>query len=401
MENETPSWTEMSNQLLNTWTAVGTQMWQGWFDMMGVAAKPPMTDMKVGLESVTERLVDNQQLVARLLRLSFNAWQEMLPKVESGADWQQSMNQYVQQIKSQVDEFSAGSLKINQDIAELWKLYLQETQKVSKLWVSSLGSVMSPLGQAAWNGGSEPWIELNNLYWNFLYEETFGSLMQSPLLGPTREFNGKLLRSFDAWTKLYRASIDYQVLLADIQVQSFDALMKDLVARAEKGEPVQEWRKFQQIWGQVADDVFEKAFCSEDNLKIRGRFLNALNTYRIHQQGLMEVWMKQMDLPVRSEVDEVHKSIYELRKEVKALKKALAKYESQETATPSAVSEPATESALASSLVTQTSETTPEADPNPVPEQSPESPAEMADASHSPSPGKTTSKSTARRQSKP
>jgi polyhydroxyalkanoate synthase subunit PhaE len=32
-------------------------------------------------------------------------------------------------------------------------------------------------------------------------------------------------------------------------------------------------------------------------------------------------------MPVRSEVDEMHKNIYELRKEVKTLKKSLAKYE--------------------------------------------------------------------------
>jgi archaellum component FlaC len=36
--------------------------------------------------------------------------------------------------------------------------------------------------------------------------------------------------------------------------------------------------------------------------------------------------MKMMNLPIRSEVDEIHKNIYELRKEVKSLKKKLAQY---------------------------------------------------------------------------
>jgi hypothetical protein len=112
-------------------------------------------------------------------------------------------------------------------------------------------------------------------------------------------------------------------------VQSFEELMRELISLAEKGEPVKDWRKFQQLWGQVADGVFEKAFCQEENLKVRGRFVNSLNAYRLHQQGLMEVWMKAMDMPLRSEVDEVHKTIYELRKEVKNLKKSLARYEAQ------------------------------------------------------------------------
>jgi class III poly(R)-hydroxyalkanoic acid synthase PhaE subunit len=164
--------------------------------------------------------------------------------------------------------------------------------------------------------------------------------MQSPLLGPTREFNGKLLRTFDAWVDLYRASIDYQTLLTDIQIRSFEELMKQLVTLAEKGEPIQDWRQFQQLWGRLADEVFEKAFCSENNLKVRGRFLNALNTYRIYQQDLTELWLKQINLPSRTEVDEVHKNIYELRKEVKALKKTLAKYEAREKATTAEPTEP-------------------------------------------------------------
>ena len=110
--------------------------------------------------------------------------------------------------------------------------------------------------------------------------------------------------------------------------------MRELISLAEKGEKVKDWRQFQQLWGRVADQVFEKAFCDEENLKVRGRFLNALNTYRLYQQDLMEVWMKMMNLPSRGEIDEVHKTVYELRKEVKQLKKALAKYESQAAPPP-------------------------------------------------------------------
>jgi len=51
-------------------------------------------------------------------------------------------------------------------------------------------------------------------------------------------------------------------------------------------------------------------------------------TYRLQQQQLVEVFLKMNDLPVRSEVDEVHRSIYELRKEIKSLKKALAESQS-------------------------------------------------------------------------
>ena len=48
----------------------------------------------------------------------------------------------------------------------------------------------------------------------------------------------------------------------------------------------------------------------------------------------MEVVLKWNELPTRSEVDEIHHSIYQLRKEVKSLKQAFTesqKYRDQES----------------------------------------------------------------------
>lgn len=323
MENNKTHWTEMANNMVNTWAETGTQMWKGWFDLMGLTPIPePVTDAKPAFKYVAQRFVDNQELFVRFLKLSFNAWMEIFPKVESGEDWQEVLRKYTEQMRQQLEQFFSGTLKASQDTTQLWQLYLKETQKFSQLWLSALSSSMGPIGKTM-TGTAEPWIELNNLYWNLLYEESFGSLMQSPILGPTREFNGKLLRAFDAWTKLYRATIDYQVVLSDVQVRSFEELMRELVSLVGKGKKIEDWREFQDLWSRVADDVFAEEFCSEDNLKVRGRFLNALNTYRLYQQELMELWMKAMNVPVRSEVDEVHKNIYELRKEVKMLKASL------------------------------------------------------------------------------
>ena len=321
MEKETTGWSDIADSLVNTWSETGTQIWKSWYTLMGaVPTREAVADTKPEAKYVAQRFVDNQELLTRLLQLSFNAWQEIWPKVEAGEDWQQVLSKYSSQMRQQIEDFSVGTLKASQDVAQLWQLYIKEMQKFNQLWATSLETSWEPISKTV-TGTPQPWLELNNLYWNLLYEETFGSLMRSPILGPSREFNNKLLRTFDTWNNLYQASINYQVVLADVQLRSFEQLMWELISLAEKDEKVEDWRQFQQLWSRVADEVFEQEFCSEDNLKIRGKFLNALNTYKLQQQELMELWLKTMNLPVRSEVDEVHKNIYELRKEVKILKK--------------------------------------------------------------------------------
>lgn len=326
-KEETMAWSEMANKAVNTWAETGTQMWKSWLDLMGSAYnKEGIAASNSYYQEVQERFLNNQQLLMRFLSLSVKAWQDIFPKVESGDNWQETLNKYTEEMRNQLSNYTSGAIKINQDAAELWQLYIKEMQKFSQLSLDPLGMFIAPT-RLAMTGNSSAWIELNNHYWNLLYEESFGSLMKSPILGPTREFNGKLLAGFEAWKNLYKASINYQIVLADIQVRSFEALMGELVTKAEKGDTVQNWRQFQQIWSEVSDTVFEEAFCQEENLKIRGNFINALNSYRLKQQELMELSMKMMNMPVRSEIDEIHKTIYELRKEVKTLKKALAKYE--------------------------------------------------------------------------
>jgi class III poly(R)-hydroxyalkanoic acid synthase PhaE subunit len=209
-----------------------------------------------------------------------------------------------------------------QNQVELWQLYVKGLQKLSQLWAELLRQSLEIASRSALGDRSAA-MELTNLYWD-IYENTFGSFLLSPSLGYTREFNNKLLQGFDTWINFYKASFDYQLVLVDVWVKTFEELMRELVSSQEKSETVQTWRQFLQIWSSVFDRVFAQTFGSEDALQIRGKFLNAAMTYRLQQQQLMEAFLKMNDLPVRSEVDEIHRSIYELRKEVKNLKKALA-----------------------------------------------------------------------------
>ncbi len=164
--------------------------------------------------------------------------------------------------------------------------------------------------------------EVTNLYWD-IYEKTFGSVLQSPSLGYTREFNNKLFKSFDAWINFSKASVDYQLVLVEVWLKAFEELTRELASSKEKDETIQNWQQFLQVWSSVFDRVFAQTFRSEDALESQGKFLNSAMTYRLHQQQLMEVFLKMYDLPTRSEVDEIHRSLYELRKEIKSLKKSL------------------------------------------------------------------------------
>ncbi len=90
MEKETTAWSEMANNLANTWVETGNQMWKSWFSLMDLApTSDTVTELKPELKYAAQRFANNQELFVRFIKLSFNAWKEIFPKVEAGEDWQQ------------------------------------------------------------------------------------------------------------------------------------------------------------------------------------------------------------------------------------------------------------------------------------------------------------------------
>lgn len=331
-----------SRTLTDIWVEAQKQIWESWSATMQAASAsasfyPDLVEQwrklaTYGLEAWTaiatppsqnasRQLLAAQAATIRFLEFSIDAWKAMAPRLEAGEDWQSILRHYTEQFTQQLVHIPAGMLAADQNINDLWKLYLAEIENVVKPWINSLHHKPDHLGEALLGGGSEL-VELTNLYWD-AYERTFGRLVESPRMGFTRELDEKLLRGFDAWTDFRRASLDYQLILADIWSRVFEKVMHELVALNAQGKSIQGLRDLLRLWTDVADRELETAFQSEAYVAAQARLFNVTMQYRLREQAIMETYLKMSYIPTRSEVDEVHRSIYELRKEVKALKKAL------------------------------------------------------------------------------
>ncbi|HIK10658.1 MAG TPA: class III poly(R)-hydroxyalkanoic acid synthase subunit PhaE [Oscillatoriaceae cyanobacterium M33_DOE_052] len=339
---------DTAEHLMKTWVETERQMWKNWIGMMrGVSISEAQGESRgnaiPGFQDWTQRMVESRELMGRFFALSMQAWKDLSPKGESSGDtganhqegsaspedvrshwdseWQSLLNKYAQLGRSLYQQFP-WSKAMPEDSGQLWQLYLQEVQKWIPIWTEPMLGALAPMSRAA-TGDRAALFELSNIYWE-IYEKTIGNFVMSPTLGYAREYNKKLLKGFDAWVDLYKVTFDYQVVLADIWVKAFEELMQELASSEQKGKKIQSWQQLVSTWSNIADRVFAEAFRSDEALRIQGKFLNSLMAYKIHQRELMEILLKMNDVPIRSEVDEVHQSIYELRKEVKALKKSLA-----------------------------------------------------------------------------
>lgn len=340
--------TEQTAEMLRSWSDAQRTMWEAWMEMANSTSKkaPSFIDIAVEWENLAtqalqawtsatdplarrtaEQIIASQGVMLRFVDFAARAWETTAPKIKSGDEWQEAFFNTIEQLRKSWLGLPAQTVAITEDMDALWKLYLDQWRAFGQPWENVLNKSPALLGRAA-SGESAAMFELSSAYQE-AYQQTIGRLAGSPNLGMTREFTSRMQEGFDAFVAWNLASVEYQAVISEIWDATFKQFGEELVIMAEKGEKVESVRDLVMLWTRGGEQTFLGAFQSERYTLAQGKLLNATMQYRICQRRIIEKYLEMFDLPTRSEVDEAHRRIYELSKEVKTLKKKVSTLESK------------------------------------------------------------------------
>lgn len=353
----TNPWFDAQKKILESWSSAmqtpfsmngapngaanGSAFWQNpwayWQNMMQNSMAPMASPGLMGeawaetARATAERMVASQTQMMQLLQQVTDAWQTLAASAMNGEDWQATLTAYTESLHQQWQSAAEQTLALNTSSGELWRTYLQGLQAAgqpwAQAWTTTLMQWPAQMG-AAVNGGSSfsglpDAATFMAPYWEAM-ETTLGQSLNTPPLGLTREYTHLLNTAFQAWLENRRAEFEYQSLINEGWVDTFEALMRRLVADAQAGNAVQTPRGLTDLWVEVGDDVFTELFRGERYATAQAALVNSNMTLKLKQRELLERWLASNDMPTRSEVDEAHRVIHDLRKEVKALRRQLA-----------------------------------------------------------------------------
>lgn len=360
---DTNPWTAGAEAVMKSFSEAQQQLWENWAQL-AANGKPPSYPFMTGpfqqmnpfgraleewqrlteeslrsvrwddsfMQGVAERMVGGQNSLMQLVSHAANAWQAMLTQQNQG-DWQETLRDYSQKLQQSL--FTAPQT-LTQDTSELWALYLREIQKLTQLWYTPSFDV----SRMAANGrlDSSEVSKLIDHFWS-AYDKTLGRALSSPTMGYSREFNAKILQGFEAWLEVRRADVGYQAITAEIFTKAFDAMMRQMIERVQNGGVPQSAKDLINLWITTADEVFVEEFGKQGYIETQGRLLNATMLYKVRERAILESFLEAYGLPTRSELDETHQTIYELRREVKTLKREVKALRQQLSALPDTTAE--------------------------------------------------------------
>ena len=155
--------------------------------------------------------------------------------------------------------------------------------------------------------------------WVKTYETTFGKISEIPAIGPMREKSEKMSKGLPLFFSLYSTWMD---TVSDFQAISIEA-MKRMSAKKismEGKTGVENYKELYSVWMESYSETFKEFLKSGHFSSDMGKFMsNFLDVQKYNRDMLEENYLKPSNLPTKSEIDELNKELYSLKKQVKEL----------------------------------------------------------------------------------
>jgi poly[(R)-3-hydroxyalkanoate] polymerase subunit PhaE len=184
---------------------------------------------------------------------------------------------------------------------------MQAGEQQDPLVTALLGKIFDPQAWFAGTGGMD---------------EALQRMAEGPRLADLWDIERKMLNVFNAWTTLRRRSVEHNTVMLEAWLQAAGKLAKHLNEKADRKEALSSWRELLALWVETANTALLETQRSDAYLKSQREILKASTDLRLAQQEVTAFYSEMFGYPTRQELDDVHRSVTELRRELRALQRA-------------------------------------------------------------------------------
>lgn len=239
-----------------------------------------------------------------------------------------------------------------EDLAKRWReMYVDQAGQAQKTWFSQSGGAMP--GAPAFTDLWRSWTTLGNSLWgssangagngipgagvmgglpDSISLSLAGGGVVSDLLrrvteGPSFADVGapeKLMaRVMEQWLAVQKSTQEYELILAGNWAEANTRYITQMAERQRAGEGELDPKEALKVWLDISNQVLLETQRSEKFLAAQRQLLRDGLDFILVEREFIENLVKPIGLPTRSEIDEVHRNVHELKKQVKALQKTL------------------------------------------------------------------------------
>jgi polyhydroxyalkanoate synthase subunit PhaE len=309
----------------------GPEFWKNWNETFFKQFNQVLGQGADGLgPEVFAKLMNAGAIYSTVMEFWQSAWNTML-SVSQGKPDAEAMKQIGEKWIEQYQEVMRGlwgpaPSEDRKQIIDAWGAMLKaQVDMFFKLVgpiIGSLGELPEKL-QAAAKGDQQGMLDLYGILRKD-YEQTMGKLLKMPAMGYFKELQERIYHIIDSYIEFQAVLDEFYSMFYETGMASMQKIMGHLSEFKE-----QDWsnpegmKKFYRMWLQMNEDSFHELFLSPQFINLLHDVLSHGLQFRKWTEELYDKVVEATPLPSKSDMDEVYKSVYELKKEVRRLRKEL------------------------------------------------------------------------------
>ncbi len=165
-------------------------------------------------------------------------------------------------------------------------------------------------------------------------DDVLARLAEGPRLADLWDLERRYARVMRAWMDMRRRAFEHQGVVLEAWLRAGRQYAKELAAQTGPDDKKLDSKRAFAVWTETANHELLQTQRSEPFLRSQREMIRASTELRVAQSELVEHLGKQYGFPTRTELDDVHRTLTEMRRELRRLRRALADAPVQAPATP-------------------------------------------------------------------
>lgn len=147
------------------------------------------------------------------------------------------------------------------------------------------------------------------------FGKTFGKVFKMPAVGKDREQVELLLKTLDRYSVFLAKNAEFQHVIYVTGEKAMEKVVQAIAVQVKEKPETATIEEFFRLWTSKSEKEFLRLFRTEEFAQLQGTVLSAALDARRAFHQLMEVSLSDYPIALRSEMDDVYKSVYKLKRD--------------------------------------------------------------------------------------
>ncbi|BBO87158.1 poly(R)-hydroxyalkanoic acid synthase subunit PhaE [Desulfosarcina ovata] len=155
--------------------------------------------------------------------------------------------------------------------------------------------------------------------WTDIYEKEFRQFLQVPQLGLLRGYQEKICQTIDKFN-LFQANLSEFLRMLGLPFNhSLQVMQEKMSKMAEEGKLSEDIQAHYRMWIKVLEGHFMTLFQTPEYVEVLARTINSLADFSAAKDAVFEDMLMAFPVAKKTEVDEMGRELYELKKRLRRL----------------------------------------------------------------------------------